>query len=83
MVKDFKDGFMYDNGWDPYDALITMNERLHSLERAHNKMAHAFQQSEHDLSLALNSLRSLQQRYLLLLKRVEETDARLNNNVGT
>lgn len=71
------------NDFDPYDALINMNERLHVLEKAHNTMAHAFQQTEHDFTLALNSLRSLQQKYLLLLKRVEETDARLNNNVRT
>jgi hypothetical protein len=72
---------MMNNDFDPYDALIQMNERLHTLEKAHNKMAHAFQASERELNVALHSLRSLQQRYLLLLKRVEETDARLNNNV--
>lgn len=72
-----------DNDFDPYDALISMNERLNVLEKAHNNMAHAFQSSERELTVALHSLRSLQQRYLLLLKRVEEQDGRINNSVGT
>lgn len=72
---------MMNNDFDPYDALISMNERLHILEKAHNKMANAFHTSEKELTLALHSLRSLQQRYLLLLKRVEQQDEIINKSV--
>ena len=64
---------MMNNDFDPYDALIQMNERLHALEKAHNKMAHAYQASERDLSIALNSLRNLQQQHLKLSQYVYNT----------
>jgi len=59
---------MMDNGFDPYDLLINLSERLNRLEHAHNKMAHAFQRTERDLNIALQSLRHLQQKHLELLQ---------------
>lgn len=52
--------------FDPYDMLIELNERLNRLEAAHNKLAHAYQQTERDLSMTLDSLQSLQKAHLTL-----------------
>jgi len=50
--------------FDPYDVIITLNERVHQLEGAHNALAHAFKKTETDLSVTLHSLRQLQQQVL-------------------
>lgn len=60
------DDDMFDTGFDPYNALIELNERLLRLETAHNRLANAYQKSENDLSIALDSLQSLQKAYLSL-----------------
>jgi hypothetical protein len=52
--------------FDPYDMLIELNERLNRLETAHNKMAHAYQKTEEELSMTLSSLQSLQKAHLAL-----------------
>lgn len=65
---------MMPNDFDPYDALISMNERLHRLEQAHNKMAHAYQQSENELTVALHSLKNLQQKHINLMVRVDRIE---------
>lgn len=57
---------MFDRHFDPYELLIEMQERLSQLENMHNKLAHAFQQSEQELTMALKLLRSLQQHNLKL-----------------
>jgi len=54
------------NNFDPYDLLIETAERLSRLEQAHNKLAHAYQKSEQDLTTTIQSLHSLQKHYLNL-----------------
>ena len=66
---------MMSNDFDPYDALINMSERLQLLEQAHNKMAHAYQLTENELTLTLHSLRNLQQRHVNLMNRVDALEA--------
>jgi hypothetical protein len=63
---------MMDNGFDPYDMLINLQDRLNRLEHAHNTMAHAYRKSEVDLNVALHSLRNLQQKHLELSQFVAE-----------
>jgi len=63
---------MMDTGFDPYDMLITLQERLNRLEQAHNQMAHAFRKTEVDLSVTLHSLRTLQQSFLAQSQIVQE-----------
>lgn len=56
---------MMPNDFDPYDALIELNERMNRLEQAHNNLARAHQQSERDLNTTLKSLKNLQQHFLI------------------
>jgi hypothetical protein len=49
-----------DHNFDPYNFIMELNERLSRLEYAHNKMAHAFQQSERELTETLKILKNLQ-----------------------
>lgn len=63
---------MLNNDWDPYDALIELNERMLRLESAHNRLAHAYEQSERDLNLALDALQSLQRSHLALSNFITE-----------
>jgi hypothetical protein len=58
------------NDFDPYDLLMQMNERMLTMERAHNKLAAAFSKSEHELTMALQSLCNLQQAHLKLSQYV-------------
>lgn len=51
---------MMNNNFDPYDVLMELGVRLERLEKAHNKMAQAFHQSEQELTETLKILRSLQ-----------------------
>lgn len=55
--------------FDPYDVLIQAMERLEQLERQHNKLAHAFQKTEREFNLALQSLKHLQQTQLHVLSK--------------
>lgn len=73
---------MFDKGFDPYDALIEMNERLHRLEQAHNTMAHAYAKSEKELTVALHSLRNLQQHHLKLSQKFTKFEVDLKNKEG-
>ena len=54
------------HNFDPYDALIELNERMNRMEHAHNALARAHQQSEQELNSALKSLKNLQQHHILL-----------------
>lgn len=65
---------MMNNDFDPYDALISMNERLHKLERAHNKAVDALRKTDVDLQVALHSLRNLQQQHLKLSQHVHNVN---------
>lgn len=57
---------MMPNNFDPYNMLIEINDRLTRMELAHNKLARAFQQTEQELTIALHSLKMLQQKHLQL-----------------
>lgn len=65
---------MMNNDFDPYDTLIQCLERISRLEHAHNKLAIAYDQSQHDLTQALKSIRHLQQVYLRELEKNKRTD---------
>lgn len=51
---------MMPSDFDPYDALIDLNERMLRMEKTHNALARAFQKSEQELSMALESIVGLQ-----------------------
>lgn len=61
---------MFDKNFDPYDALIELNERLHQVEKQHNLLAKDYQKSQADLNIALNSLQNLQRSFLSLSQLV-------------
>lgn len=65
---------MMDNNFDPYDMLMQMSERMLVMEKAHNKLAEAFTKSEHELTIALHSLRNLQQAHLKLSQHVHNVN---------
>lgn len=56
----------FNNGFSPYDALIELNERMTRLEKAHNKLATAFQKTEEEFSVLLHSFQNLQRAHLSL-----------------
>lgn len=56
----------FNNGFDPYDALIELNERMTRLEKAHNVLAHAYQKTEEEFSILLRSFQNLQKAHLSL-----------------
>lgn len=55
---------------DPYDMLIILQDRMNTLEQAHNGLANAYQQQHKELQLALESLHTLQVAYLNLSQQV-------------
>jgi hypothetical protein len=55
---------MFHHNFDPYDTLVSLNDRLNRLERAHNKLADAYTVSQRDLSITMDSLISLQKSHL-------------------
>lgn len=61
---------MMDSGFDPYNALVELNDRLGMLEQAHNSLAKSYIKSQADLDTALNSLSSLQKSHLHLSQLV-------------
>jgi hypothetical protein len=62
-------GKMY-NGFDPYDALISLDKRLKEMEQKHNAMANDYMLTQRDLDIALVSLNSLQKAHLTLSELV-------------
>ena len=52
---------LFDNNFDPYDALVELNERMNRMEHAHNALAHAFHQTEQEVSVLLKTIQSQQQ----------------------
>lgn len=54
------------NNFDPYDALIELNQRLTRLEIAHNKMAKAFEEQEKAFDVLLKSHQVLQKAQVSL-----------------
>ena len=63
---------MMNNDFDPYDALIELNERMNRLEQTHNNLARAHHQTERDLNVALNSLKNLQQHFLVYQQDIQK-----------
>ena len=61
---------MMDSGFDPYNALVELNERLLRLEQAHNSLAKDYIKSQKDLDFTMNSLNSLQKSHLNLSQLV-------------
>ena len=57
---------MFENNFDPYDLLITLNDRLNRLEHVHNRLATAHYKAEADLKVAQHTILNLQQRFLEL-----------------
>jgi hypothetical protein len=57
------------NDFDPYDILISTAERVNRLEAAHNKMAESYSKTEKEFTIALHSIRHLQQSYLEILSQ--------------
>lgn len=60
------------NDFDPYDALISMNERLHRLEQAHNRLAKDYERTQKEFTEALISQQKTQQHLLNLQKLVHQ-----------
>jgi predicted nuclease with TOPRIM domain len=61
---------LFDNQFDPYDALIELNERINRMEIAHNKLAHAFQQTEQEFTMLSKAFNNLQKSHLKLSELV-------------
>ena len=61
---------LFDQQFDPYDALIELNDRINRMEIAHNNLAKAFQRTEQELNMALTSLQHLQKSHLKLSELV-------------
>ena len=54
------------NDFDPYDALIELNERMLRVERAHNRLAKDYERTQKDLTETLKALQTTQQHVLKL-----------------
>ena len=63
---------MFNNNFDPYDALIVLQSRIDHLEAAHNRLAHDYLKTQADLGLVLNSLHTLQKGHLALSELVNQ-----------
>lgn len=59
------------HNFDPYDALVELNQHLLELKAAHNNLARAFDLQSRDLTLALDSLNNLQKAHLTLAQSVQ------------
>lgn len=60
----------FDSNFDPYNALIELDERINRMELVHNNLAAAFQRTEQELNLALSSLNHLQKGHLTLSRLI-------------
>jgi hypothetical protein len=63
------------HNFDPYDALVELNQHLLELKAAHNNLARAFDLQTRDLNLALDSLSNLQKAHLTLAQSVQALGA--------
>lgn len=52
--------------FDPYDVLLTLNERVTQLEQAHNRLAHAFEAGQKEHQVLLHKYRNLEKSHLVL-----------------
>lgn len=73
--------------FDPFEALMDLNERMNRLEHAHNNLACAYERTEKELDQTMEALLSLQKSHLYLsdfvsnmannkIKRYDDTDQR-------
>lgn len=60
---------MMSNNFDPYDALIELNERLLRVERAHNRLAKDHERLQRELTIALDAVQT-NQKHLLKLHQI-------------
>lgn len=60
----------FGSDFDPYDALIQLNDRLGRLEQVHNQLASDYLKSQSELTSALVSLNHLQKSHLKLSELV-------------
>lgn len=63
---------LFNNKFDPFDALIELNERLSRLERTHNKLARAYEESEKAFDVLLHSHQALQRAHLSVMELIGE-----------
>ena len=70
---------MMDNDFDPYDILMMLNDRLNRLERAHNGLCDAVKKTDIDLSVALHSIRHLQQNHVKLSSEIHQYILNIRN----
>lgn len=57
---------MFDRDFDPYDALMTMNDRLHALEKAHNNLARAYETTVRDYKILAQKHKNLEVSHIAL-----------------
>ena len=67
---------MYDKQFDPYDFILSLQERLLRLEQAHNLLADVYQQTQTKLEHTRFNLDILEHRQKSILVRL----AHLENN---
>lgn len=67
--------------FDPYQALIDLDARLTTLQKAHNMMARDYEQQKRDFDVLLNSHQHLQKAHLSLSQLV--TAVLTNNKEST
>jgi len=61
---------LFDQQFDPYDALIELNDRINRMEIAHNNLAKAFQKTEQEFTMLSKSFNNLQKSHLKLSELV-------------
>lgn len=61
---------LFNNKFDPFDALVQLNTRLHEVEKKHNALVQDYQRTQHELSIALESIQSLQQAYIKMAETI-------------
>lgn len=65
--------------FDPYDLLIECMERLQMIELKHNQLATAFQQTDQELTIALQSLKHLQQTHMITMSNQVKLEKRIQD----
>ncbi len=60
----------FGQNFNPYDALVELNDRLSRLEQVHNQLADDYMKTQRELDIALECLNSLQKGHLALSQTV-------------
>lgn len=61
---------MINPNFNPYDLLQDLQQRMHHLEQAHNRMARDYTQTQRDLDVALDVIQTLQKSQISLVEFV-------------